>query len=62
MLLENALSEEIPPTTLAPDAPLPSRPPPAPTQPPTTNERDKMLAACIGAVVTSLTSQSLRSF
>ncbi|BGP10368.1 Carrier protein, mitochondrial [Rhodotorula toruloides] len=55
MLLENALSEEIPPTTLAPDAPLPSRPPPAPTQPPTTNERDKMLAACIGAVVTSLT-------
>ncbi|BGP02520.1 hypothetical protein RTG_01594 [Rhodotorula toruloides ATCC 204091] len=55
MLLENALSEEIPSTTLAPDASIPTRPPPAPTPPPTTNERDKMLAACIGAVVTSLT-------
>ncbi|BGP34353.1 Carrier protein, mitochondrial [Rhodotorula toruloides] len=55
MLLENALAGEIPSTALAPDAPLPTRPPPAPTAPPTTSERDKMLAACIGAVVTSLT-------
>ncbi|GJN93465.1 hypothetical protein Rhopal_006522-T1 [Rhodotorula paludigena] len=67
LLVENALSEELPDSDSAPPSPSRTASPPlrrhAPAHPahqpdPRATDYDKMLAACIGAVLTSLTSKS----
>ncbi|GAA5839373.1 hypothetical protein JCM11251_003962 [Rhodosporidiobolus azoricus] len=60
VLLENALSEELPPQQRPRSPPPPPLPLdhdriPSSTLPPPATDKDKMLAACVGAIVTSLT-------
>ncbi|GAA5914341.1 hypothetical protein JCM6882_008166 [Rhodosporidiobolus microsporus] len=60
VLLENAIAEELPPPHRPPPSRAESPPPqhdriPSPPPPPPATDKDKMLAACVGAVLTSLT-------